>query len=138
MLLDVILHVDLVVVGGQWQLDPTKGYIVMGVYHLLSTTSQTIHSTLSDILCHKKAHLKVIVFTLYLLHNMIPTKYNFFPAQNPSTKLPIMGGECGAVESADHHFLECPFFDSVRHLIRKLDWYVLGKFTLYAGSLYSF
>lgn len=55
---DVVLHVNLVVGGRQWQLEPTKGYIVMDVYHLSSTTNQPFIPHCQT-LCRKKAHLKV-------------------------------------------------------------------------------
>ena len=102
MLLDVVLHVDLVVDGRQWQLEPTKCYIVICVYHLLSTTNQTIHSTLSNILFYKKTTLKVTVFTLVPPSKHDLNKIQFIPTRNPFTKLPIMCGGvwCGRISGS--------------------------------------
>lgn len=69
-LLNVVLYVD-VVDTWKWYLDPSKGYIICGVYPLLTTEDQPIHSTLSDLMSHKQVPLKVILFVWRLLRKRI-------------------------------------------------------------------
>jgi hypothetical protein len=81
----------------EWYLDPFKGYIVCIVYHSLTTVDRF-------------AHLEVTLFIWRLLQNRISTEDNLFKRGILQQNSQICVTECGMVESADHHFLDCPFF----------------------------
>lgn len=85
LLLDVVLQVD-VVDTWEWYLDPSKGYTVRGVYHLLTTVDQFVH-------------LEVTLFVWRLLRNWIPTKDNLFKRGILQQNSQLYVIVCGVVES---------------------------------------
>lgn len=89
----------------KWYIDPSKRYIVCGVYHLLTTEDQLGDSTLSDLMSHKQVPLKVTLLGVFFENGY---KRDILQ-QNP--QLCIVG--CGVVEFVDHLVLNWPLFGSI-------------------------
>jgi len=62
-LLDNIFLQDNVANTWIWKHDPHEGYLIKGVYHLLTHDEQQVRAPLTNIICNKVVPLKVSFFT---------------------------------------------------------------------------
>jgi hypothetical protein len=60
----------------RWQLDPSEGYVIRCVYHLLTSQEPHRFIAVSKFIWYKDVSLKISLFAWRLLHNRLPTKDN--------------------------------------------------------------
>lgn len=93
-----------------WLLEPTKGYRVSGVYHLLSSLEPGGCSEVTNIIWHKVIPLKVTLFAWRLFRNRLSMKDNLFLLCVILIDYQLCAKGCGTIESVDHLLLGCVFF----------------------------
>ncbi|MCI28010.1 70 kDa peptidyl-prolyl isomerase, partial [Trifolium medium] len=97
----------------QWQPDHVRGYSLRGVYQLLTSQESVTFDAIEDLLWHKQVPLKVSLFAWRLLLDRLPTKAILVTRGIITSDAHYCVPGCGGVESAQHLFLSCSFFDSL-------------------------
>jgi len=102
---DIVLQVD---ISDRWQWNPDiqGGYIVRGVYHILTTLIDPVVGGMNDLFWHKQVPMKVSIFAWRLIWDRLPTKTNLVRRGLLNSELAACGVGCGQEESALHMFLQ--------------------------------
>jgi hypothetical protein len=101
-----------------WRLDPSNGYSVSGVCHLLTSQPVQTAEAVSNFIWHKQVPLKVSVFVWCLLRNRLLTKDNLFVRGVITHGNNNCVTGCGDIETVQHMFLSCPYFAALWGNIR--------------------
>lgn len=102
----------------QWYLKPDKGYLIRGVYQMLTTTETLIQFAQSNQIWHKEVPLKVTNFAWRFLRERLPTKDNLLRRDILYHDNHLCAGGAGMEETTNHLFLSCPIFDTIWYQLR--------------------
>ena len=72
-----------------------RGYIVSGVYHILTTPNDPIVVGMNDLVWHKQVLMKVSIFAWRLIRDRLPTKTNLVRRGLLNVELAACGVGCG-------------------------------------------
>jgi len=128
-----------------WLSDQSGGYIVRGVYDMLTSQDRPhIHQSL-ELIWHKQVPLKVTVLAWRLLRDRLPTKDNLASRGIIPMEARLCVTGCSFVEDVTHMFLTCPFFGALWSMVRawlgvdEVDSHAIPdhfmQFIQYAGGL---
>jgi len=102
----------------RWQLDPIGGYSVRGAYQLLTSQDIAQVETATDLIWLKQVPLKVSILAWRLLRDRLPTKSNMLDCDIISVDDAVCLADCGHVETTQHLFFSCSFYDSLWQEVR--------------------
>ena len=101
-----------------WRHDLSDGYLVRGVYNLLtSQDSHGVEATL-DFIWHQQVPLKVNALAWRLFCNTLPTKDNLVTRNIISHDSQFCVTGCGRLETTHHLFLSFPAFAPLWRMVR--------------------
>jgi len=120
----------------RWRLDPSGGYSVRSVYHMLTTADSHTFDVTSDLIWHNLVPVKVSILAWRLLRNRLPTKANLVARGIITQDAQMCVTGCGEVETTHHLFFSCTILRELWHLVR--DWigvYVADSYSVHDNFL---